>query len=75
MLRARPVCAACGRRRSDSVDHVQAIRLGGAPFDTANLRALCRPCHSAKTAAGPERRPGAAGLWRVDPATGLRHRG
>ena len=42
------------------MDHVRPLDKGGAPLDLANLQALCRPCHFAKTGAenstaGPER--------------------
>lgn len=37
------------------VDHRIPIRMGGKPFPSlAGLRSLCWPCHSAKTARGPE---------------------
>jgi 5-methylcytosine-specific restriction endonuclease McrA len=32
------------------VDHTVPIVEGGHPFDLANLRSLCRPCHKIETA-------------------------
>lgn len=46
-LRAHPVCA-CGAPACE-VDHVVPLREGGSNA-RANLRALCKPCHSRKTA-------------------------
>ncbi len=31
------------------VDHILPLAQGGAPFDEANLQALCRLCHSRKS--------------------------
>lgn len=47
-------CAECGRKMAVAgepfeVDHVTALILGGENRET-NLRALCGPCHRAKTA-------------------------
>ena len=49
-------CAAMGRlTRADTVDHVQAISDGGAPFPGHDgLHSYCTPCHSRKTARGSE---------------------
>jgi len=47
-LRFHPKCA-CGARASE-VDHIVAKRKGGGD-DWSNLRAMCKPCHSRKTAA------------------------
>jgi 5-methylcytosine-specific restriction protein A len=47
VLAAHPWCG-CGARTTE-VDHVRAVRDGGAPLDEANLEALCKPCHSRKT--------------------------
>jgi 5-methylcytosine-specific restriction enzyme A len=41
-------CATC-RERASVVDHVTAIRAGGAPLDASNCRAMCWGCHSRKT--------------------------
>ena len=58
-LSASPLCEDCraiGRHiQASHVDHVHAISDGGPPFPGLDgLRALCLPCHSAKTARGPE---------------------
>lgn len=56
-LRANPLCEYCPGGKltaADTVDHAQAIADGGAPFEFANLRSCCSPCHGAKTARGPE---------------------
>ena len=55
-LRNQPLCEACPSIRVAShVDHVHAISDGGHPFPSLDgLRSLCLPCHSAKTARGPE---------------------
>lgn len=52
-----PLCAECERcgrtTASEHVDHI--VKLGDAPhlkYDEANLQALCRPCHNAKTRRG-----------------------
>ena len=60
VLRARPVCQACGREEARHVDHIVALASGGTN-DEANLQALCHACHSRKTVAcdggfGRERR-------------------
>lgn len=54
-----PVCEDCeaiGRiRPAKAVDHRVAISAGGDAFPTHDgLASLCWPCHSAKTARGPE---------------------
>jgi 5-methylcytosine-specific restriction protein A len=36
-------------RPATTVDHVRAIRDGGAPLALENLRSLCQACHSVKT--------------------------
>lgn len=43
-------CVVCGAQATE-VDHIQPIRLGGERFDIHNLQALCKGCHSRKTAA------------------------
>ena len=58
-------CQHCGRPGRLEVDHIKPLHLGGAPWDLANLQALCRACHITKTAAEnrrPERPEEAA--WR-----------
>lgn len=42
-------CIQCGARGRIEVDHVKAIRHGGAAYDLANLQTLCVACHSRKT--------------------------
>lgn len=51
-LTATPQCEThgCDTPATD-VDHIISLRAGGAPYDWANLQALCHPHHSAKTAA------------------------
>ncbi len=46
-------CGICKRRFPKAlldVDHILPLQLGGVPFDKANLRALCKACHKAKSA-------------------------
>lgn len=54
-LRQFPLCCMCeaeGRVvAAVHVDHIRPIRDGGAAYDPANLRSLCKPCHSAVTRA------------------------
>lgn len=74
VLRAEPLCRECLRAgrltEADQVDHIKAIKDGGAVWDRNNLQSLCSSCHSRKTC----REDG--GGWapvrdrRVDPATG-----
>jgi len=53
-LSAHPLCAHCMRdgvlRQATEVDHIRRISDGGARLDQANLQALCKSCHSRKTA-------------------------
>lgn len=44
-LRREPMCRECGFRRAVMVDHILAVRAGGARLDPRNLRPLCRFCH------------------------------
>jgi 5-methylcytosine-specific restriction protein A len=59
-LAASPLCEACRAETgrvvvATVVDHRKPVRLGGDPFPPlSGLRSLCWPCHSAKTARGPE---------------------
>lgn len=52
-LRHHPLCSMCeaeGRIEvAVHVDHIRPLRDGGAPFDQANLRSLCKSHHSAVT--------------------------
>ncbi len=50
VLRDNPVCEECEERLAQEVDHVVPLSKGGDPYAQSNLRALCRPCHWAKTA-------------------------
>lgn len=48
-LRAKPLCAVCGKLAAD-VDHIQPHR--GDPklfFDLGNIQPICKPCHKSKT--------------------------
>lgn len=38
-------CSECGRAGRLEVHHVKPLAEGGAAYDLANLRVLCRPCH------------------------------
>ena len=54
-LTHNPLCCICDRfglpAAADEVDHVQPHRGDlGLFFDRSNLQALCKPCHSRKTA-------------------------
>jgi 5-methylcytosine-specific restriction protein A len=52
-LRKHPICAFCLERghttTAAEVDHIVPLAAGGT-HDGANLRALCKPCHSSRTA-------------------------
>ena len=53
LVRDRYRCRACGKARRLEVDHIRPLRRGGAPYELANLQALCggpQGCHAAKTA-------------------------
>jgi 5-methylcytosine-specific restriction protein A len=57
VLSERPLCEDCrsaGRRLTPAteVHHVRALRDGGARLDPENVRALCKACHSKRTAVG-----------------------
>ncbi len=47
-LRANPLCVVCGDAANE-VDHIRPRARGGGD-DWSNLQALCKPCHSRKTA-------------------------
>jgi len=49
MLKQYPYCMICKVRPSEHVDHIIALRAGGAN-SMDNLQALCASCHSKKTA-------------------------
>lgn len=42
-------CVQCGARGRLEVDHIKALRDGGAPYDLDNLQTLCPSCHTRKT--------------------------
>ena len=44
-------CQSCGVASRLEVDHIVPLAHGGDAFDLANLQALCRGCHIAKTRA------------------------
>jgi len=61
-IRVNPTCVACGKPATD-VDHIDGLGPHGPHgYDWANLQALCRSCHSKKTA----KWDGAFGRPRVD---------
>lgn len=49
ILTDEPLCRLClavGRvTAATEIDHIHALHLGGAEFDPANCRPLCRDCH------------------------------
>ena len=50
VLRAHPICQACGKEVADTVDHIVPHRGNPALFyDPGNLQALCKACHDKKT--------------------------
>jgi 5-methylcytosine-specific restriction protein A len=53
VLGTEPLCRECraaGRvTPATEVDHIRAVKEGGAPFDVENLQPLCLACHSRKT--------------------------
>jgi 5-methylcytosine-specific restriction enzyme A len=43
-------CVSCGIKGVRlEVDHIKALRNGGAPYDLNNLQSLCARCHTKKT--------------------------
>lgn len=44
------ICRMCKILASKHVDHIVALKDGGAPFDENNAQGLCHSCHSRKTA-------------------------
>lgn len=60
VLRRHPACQAEGcRSLASEVDHIQPISEGGAQWHESNLQALCKPCHTRKTAEEARRRKAA----------------
>lgn len=56
-------CMSCGRPGRLEAHHVKPLEKGGAPYDLANLKTLCRQCHielHRKGKVSPERRK-----WRA----------
>jgi len=49
ILNSKPVCQMCQREAAAEVDHILPLRQGGTN-DANNLQALCKSCHSRKTA-------------------------
>lgn len=53
-LARHPLCEHCKREGrlepANEVDHITPLRWGGARLDQNNLQALCKSCHSKKTA-------------------------
>jgi 5-methylcytosine-specific restriction protein A len=52
-LHREPLCRQCGRIATD-VDHITPIEQGGKVWDMANLRSLCKSCHSRTTRAAQQ---------------------
>lgn len=54
VLRDEPLCRFCADNGitmpANEVDHIVPIAEGGERLDRANLRPLCKPCHSRHTA-------------------------
>ena len=50
LQRANFRCQQCAHAGRLEVDHVRPLQWGGAPYELANLQALCRKCHLLKTA-------------------------
>lgn len=52
-IKSHPLCEECKRkgrvRKATEVDHITPISDGGSRYNTANLQALCKSCHSRKT--------------------------
>lgn len=44
-----PLCASCGERAAEELDHVVPLHRGGSN-DASNLQGLCPECHRRKTA-------------------------
>lgn len=53
MMEPNPAFEPTARKRQAAVDvdHIKALADGGEPYDEANLRSLCHPCHSRITRA------------------------
>jgi 5-methylcytosine-specific restriction endonuclease McrA len=52
LRRDKYTCSICRKRLRKAqldVDHIIPVQMGGALFDKANLRTLCKECHNAKS--------------------------
>lgn len=49
ILASGPLCALCGRRKADTVDHIIEVDQGGG-HEMSNLRPACKPCNSKRGA-------------------------
>jgi 5-methylcytosine-specific restriction enzyme A len=52
LRRDKYTCSICRKRLRKTqldVDHIISVQMGGALFDKANLRTLCKECHKAKS--------------------------
>ena len=47
VLTSNPFCIECGHP-ADTVDHIVAIKNGGAKLDLKNLQSMCKSCHNIK---------------------------
>jgi 5-methylcytosine-specific restriction protein A len=47
-IRQQPLCVECNAP-GQVVDHITPIRMGGEPFDMANLQTMCHKCHNIKS--------------------------
>ena len=69
-LSANPTCVICGRRATE-VDHIKSVRnRPDLRLDWYNLRAICKPDHSRRTATeqGFARKGDAPGRFKKRPA-------
>jgi 5-methylcytosine-specific restriction endonuclease McrA len=46
--RINPECSTCGKR-TQCVDHIIPIRIGGSFWDVRNHQSLCNKCHARKS--------------------------
>jgi len=44
-----PSCNLCNKRKSQAVDHVIPLSIGGSFWDMRNHQAICNMCHARKT--------------------------
>lgn len=50
VLKEEPLCRVCGVNPSTQADHIIGFGEGGPFYDRANLRGICGPCHTRRTA-------------------------